>query len=146
MIALYLLLGIFVVAVLHLSLRSLARIKRDDPARYRKVVKAGGVVGLLVLAARLGLSGLGNLLWFLSFLLPFLRPDHSSGGSGSAQSPSSIMSREEAAKILGVSPQADEKTVRQAYRDLMQRNHPDTGGSEYLASQINQAKDVLLKK
>lgn len=133
-------------AVLHLLLRSLARIKREDPARYRKLVKAGGVIGLLVLAVRLGLSGLANLLWFLSFLLPFLRPDHASGGSGSSRPPSSVMSREEAARILGVSPQADERTVRLAYRDLMQRNHPDTGGSEYLASQINQAKDVLLKK
>lgn len=54
------------------------------------------------------------------------------------------MSRDEALKVLGLGPEADEDAIRAAYRRLMQQNHPDKGGSDYLASKINEAKDILL--
>lgn len=56
------------------------------------------------------------------------------------------MSAAEARQILGVAASAGEEEIREAYRRLIQKNHPDQGGSAYLASQINQAKDVLLGK
>lgn len=59
---------------------------------------------------------------------------------------SNSISEEEARRILGVSVFADEEEIKLAYRMLMQRNHPDTGGSAELAAKINQARDVLLKK
>lgn len=55
-----------------------------------------------------------------------------------------ISSREEAFSILGLEPGADRDAIVLAHRRLMSRLHPDKGGSDYLASRINQAKDYLL--
>ena len=54
------------------------------------------------------------------------------------------MSKQEARQILGINDQADEHEIMLAHRKLIQRVHPDQGGNDYLASQINQAKDTLL--
>jgi len=54
------------------------------------------------------------------------------------------MSAEQAREVLGLKPDCTKDEIIQAHRRMMQKVHPDRGGSDYLASQINTAKDVLL--
>lgn len=66
-------------------------------------------------------------------------------GDRQRSSPASgSMTEQEAYQILGLEAGASAAEVRQAHRRLMQRMHPDLGGSSFLAARINQAKDVLL--
>eukprot|EP01018_Ginkgo_biloba_P031460 Gb_38140 [translate_table: standard] len=55
-----------------------------------------------------------------------------------------VMTRREAALILGVRERVVMEKIKEAHRRVMIANHPDSGGSDYLASKINEAKDVLL--
>lgn len=55
------------------------------------------------------------------------------------------MSQKQARDILGLSEDAGEKQIIKAHKHLMQKLHPDRGGSDYLAQQINRARDTLLK-
>lgn len=56
------------------------------------------------------------------------------------------MTREEALSILGLDPSASQEAIIAAHRRLIQKVHPDRGGSDYLATRINLAKDSLLGK
>ena len=56
------------------------------------------------------------------------------------------MSQKEALKILGLSGKPKEDEIISAHKKLIQKIHPDRGGSEYLATTINLAKDTLLKR
>nr|WP_010130852.1 molecular chaperone DnaJ [Microbulbifer agarilyticus] len=51
----------------------------------------------------------------------------------------------EARKILSVPANASREEIIGAHRKLIQKFHPDRGGSDYLASRINAAKALLLK-
>jgi hypothetical protein len=77
-----------------------------------------------------------------------LAGERAGGGrsSAGARSTSGDMSVEEAYAILGLSSGADAEAIKEAHRRLMVKLHPDHGGSDYLATKINRARDVLLHK
>ncbi|MEI2741200.1 MAG: DnaJ domain-containing protein [Candidatus Competibacter sp.] len=54
------------------------------------------------------------------------------------------MGRAEAYQILGLQAGADRDEIQSAYRRLIQRVHPDQGGSAYLAACLNRARDFLV--
>eukprot|EP00900_Chrysochromulina_parva_P003323 jgi/Chrpa1/12992/Chrysochromulina_OHIO_Genome00007989-RA len=53
------------------------------------------------------------------------------------------MSRNEAGKILGISERSSKQQIKEAHRKIMMLNHPDRGGSPYIASKINEAAECL---
>lgn len=73
------------------------------------------------------------------------------GASGGVRFPRSLaggfaseMTRKEAFQILGVREGASRDQIRDAHRRLMRLNHPDNGGSTFVATKVNEAKDFLI--
>jgi hypothetical protein len=90
------------------------------------IVRGAEVEGILLAAAGLGLALIARRRRPLS------------------QKPSSTMSPDEARRILGVGPGADQAEIEAAFRRLMQRAHPDLGGTSGLAAQLNAAREALI--
>ncbi|MBL8670134.1 MAG: J domain-containing protein [Alphaproteobacteria bacterium] len=72
-------------------------------------------------------------------------------GSGAGSGPvppgrGGDMSVAEALRVLGLDEQADAEAIKAAHRRILQRVHPDRGGSAALAAQANRARDVLLRR
>jgi hypothetical protein len=55
------------------------------------------------------------------------------------------MTEAEARSILGIGPEATPEEIQAAYTRLMRRAHPDQGGTTGLATQLNAARDRLLR-
>ncbi|MFL2829508.1 MAG: DnaJ domain-containing protein [Alphaproteobacteria bacterium] len=54
------------------------------------------------------------------------------------------MDKNEAFEILGLDFKASRDDIINAHKKLIEKNHPDKGGSDYLSAKINKARDVLL--
>ena len=133
------------------------------PTHGKPFLLRAGVVAILLLAIGLGLSGLWPVaMSLLGGLVVYGRPlmrafgiwqmikrfrpkikDSSDGGRSSSNA--SLMDKPQARQILEVGDNASHEEILSAHKRLMAKNHPDKGGSTYIASQINQAKDILLK-
>ena len=57
-----------------------------------------------------------------------------------------VMTKREAALILGVRESTKKNKIMEAHRRVMKANHPDSGGSPYVSMKVNEAKEVLLGK
>ncbi len=153
---------IFGVALLLLLWWLVRELGRSTPRQRGRMVGFGtlGLLGLvlllLVLSGRLHVlvaagAALLPLLkhlprlwpWLMSLRKAVLHGDarRSAGGRPTA---SGALGQEDACAILGLGPHPSRAEIIEAHRRLIQRMHPDRGGSAYLAARINEARDVLL--
>jgi hypothetical protein len=72
-------------------------------------------------------------------------PSRPANGFGNGAGRRQQMSREEAFEVLGLEPTASLREIREACSRLEQKLDPEVGGTHYLASKINEAKDVLFE-
>lgn len=144
-------LGALVLIVLLLGARFVAQADPGVLARATRYVVggcAGALAILLVVMGRvawavpLGALALSLLGWREGSMFP------GASGGASANRPGSHragrMSRQEALDVLGLDARATAEDIKRAHRELIQKLHPDRGGSTHLAAEINEAKDVLL--
>ena len=76
-------------------------------------------------------------------LLIFLRNTFFSKRKENVNS-SNLMTKDEALSILGLKEGATKKEILKSYHDLMKKNHPDHGGSDWITARLNKAKETLL--
>lgn len=165
MIRIYLVLLLIIIAFY--ALRAFQKASPDKVARIIRILFFS-VIGLVLLY----LTATGRLNWlfalvgvlvaFATRMLPVLlryapylhrlwlefiaSKQQSSQGQANKPSPKGGMTKEEAFEVLGLKPGSTEQEIVAAHRKLMQKIHPDRGGSDYLAAKINLAKKILLNK
>lgn len=106
---------------------------------------AGLSLGAMLLLTGRGGAALGALVLLGPLAWSWWQEGRAAPGARTA-SAGPRMSRAEALQVLGLQDGATEADVREAWVRLMRTAHPDQGGSDWLATRINQARDVLLKR
>ena len=71
--------------------------------------------------------------------------DKNQGTRQNSHHNAATIDRAQALDILGLTDPVTREEIKEAHRRLMLANHPDRGGSTFLATQINEAKDFLLE-
>ena len=116
------------------------------------VLAVRGKLHWMVAAAATVLSLLPRILGWIARTWPALQVLHrqwkqTQGGQQTSDKPprnTGAITANEAREILGVNADASREEIIDTHRRLMQKLHPDRGGSDYLAARINAARDLLL--
>jgi hypothetical protein len=146
------------IAVVILILMTLGWVRSKPKEHRRRAWLQAGLITLALVMLFLAITGrmhwLGALIagllpfvksafpWLLR-LLPFLKTRRQQ--QQNSPKPSGNPSKQEAYEILGLKEGASKEEILAAHKRLMQKAHPDRGGSDWLASRINSAKETLLK-
>ena len=157
---------IILIAIISIALILWHKIGKASGAERKKLVIWSILGGIIAVLAGLAVTGhlniitaaiagvialLPKLLQFAKYL-PFISRLYAQKNQQQeqyrAQTPpgngKATMSTDEAMEVLGLNPGYTKDDVIQAHRRMMQKMHPDRGGSDFLAAQINKAKDTLL--
>jgi len=152
----YQLLIIVFITLIFLAIRYI----RQQPAEMQSGLRwRFGLYALLGLAVLLVMSG--KLHWVAGAIaaafplilrfsplfmrgVPFLKRQYDKRQATAPDVSSPFMDSKKALQVFGFKTLPEEDKIVQRHRELMQKNHPDRGGSDFIAAQINQAKDVLL--
>lgn len=98
----------------------------------------------IIIAFLIKFKILGYFIYLLPHILRTISRVRQSNTSYTA-SKIDILGIEEAYEILGITEDASNEEVDQAYKELIRKNHPDLGGSEYIAKKINAAREYIIK-
>lgn len=110
---------------------------------------AAAALLIFALAGRYGLAAPAGALalWGMrAYLLARQIKATKQSGSAATQPAKSRMTRAEALDILGLEEGASDEAIEAAYKALIVKNHPDQGGTDWLAARLNEARDILLDK
>jgi DnaJ family protein C protein 19 len=107
-------------------------------------ILAATAVIVFAIAGRYGLAAPAGALALWGMRAFLLARQIRASAAPPAQSPKQAMSRAEALDILGLEEGASETDIEAAYKALIVKNHPDQGGTDWLAARLNEARDILL--
>ena len=107
-------------------------------------ILAATAVIIFAIAGRYGLAAPAGALALWGMRAYLLARQIRASAPPPAQSPKQAMSRAEALDILGLEEGAGEDEIETAYKALIVKNHPDQGGTDWLAARLNEARDILL--
>ena len=98
----------------------------------------------IILAFLIKFKILGYIIYLLPYILRIFSKVKQSNPNYSRKN-IDISGIEEAYEILGLTIDASDEEIDRAYKDLIRKNHPDMGGSEYIAKKINAAREYIIK-
>lgn len=125
---------------------------RSEPSLLIQLFKIAALTAAILAFVYFILTGRLNLLLLLAavaapILIPYFRRQAQEDlkSKDAYFFSSRKISVKEAYAILGLEKGASKKEILEAHRILMKKLHPDHGGNDFLAKQLNEAKDILLK-
>ena len=98
----------------------------------------------IILALLIKFKILGYIIYLLPYILRIFSKVKQSNPNYSRKN-IDISGIEEAYEILGLTMDASDEEIDRAYKELIRKNHPDMGGSEYIAKKINAAREYIIK-